>query len=205
MTAATPVGKVTELLNGAGYRQLPAPLAIAGLNFDIAAAFVGAHPSPDLIIVADTALETDQRILRKVEGVARALDVARSRRPLTAILVGPRPTGPVLDAMTKVCRVLPVGSVVEGNPDETLRNWLAILLPLSLPEPNQSITDPLAVIAARSGDLRKDVSGLIVLAPNGADAIQSRLHELLEQELQLSPDQTEADQDEKASSKGETE
>lgn len=175
------------------------------MNFDIAAAFVGAHPSPDLILVADTALETDQRILRKVEGVARALDVARSRRPLTAILVGPRPTGPVLDAMTKVCRVLPVGSVVEGNPDETLRNWLAILLPLSLPEPNQSITDPLAVIAARSGDLRKDVSGLIVLAPNGADAIQSRLHELLEQELQLSPDQTEADQDEKASSKGETE
>jgi hypothetical protein len=204
MTAVTPVEKVTELLSSAGYRKLATPLSIAGLNFDIPAAFVGAYPSPDLILVADTAFETDQRILRKVEGVARALDVARSRRPLTAILVGPRPTGSVLDAMTKVCRVLPVGSVVGGNPDEALQNWLAILLPLALPEPNQGFSDPLVQIVTHSGDLRKDVSGMIDLAPHGADAIQSRLHELLEKELQLSSDQTTTDQNQVASMRGET-
>lgn len=65
MTVVTPVEKVVELLVDAKYRQLPTPLSIAGLTFDIPAAFVGVHPSPDLILVADTAIDTDVGILRR--------------------------------------------------------------------------------------------------------------------------------------------
>lgn len=204
MTAVTPVEKVVELLVDARYRQLPIPLSIAGLTFDIPAAFVGVHPSPDLILVADTAIDTDVRILRKIEGVGRALDVARSRRPLTTILVGPRPSGPVLDAMTKVCRVLPVGTVVVSDPDEALRNWLAILLPLALPEPDQQVSDPLLELAERSKDLRTDVTDLIDLAPSGADAIQSGLHSLLVEELEAGLGQSTSNNDEESDAGGET-
>ena len=43
MTAATPVDRVAEVLGSAGYRRIVTPLEIAGLKFDLPAAFVGAR------------------------------------------------------------------------------------------------------------------------------------------------------------------
>ena len=65
MTAPTPVDRVAEVLTGAGYRRVSTPLDIAGLQFDLPAAFVGTSPSPDLIVVADTAFDQEQRILKR--------------------------------------------------------------------------------------------------------------------------------------------
>jgi hypothetical protein len=185
MSASTPIEGVVEILTGSGYRRLPSPLSIAGLSFEFPAALLGENPSPDLVLVADTAFEADTRILRKVEGVARALDVARSKRPLTAILVGPRPTGTVLDAMTKVCRVLPTGVIEPDDTSGLLQNWLAVLLPLALPEPSQNVTEPLESIAQRSNDLDKSILEVVALAAQGSYSVQTRLHELLNTSLEL--------------------
>lgn len=183
MTAPTPVDRVIELLASAGYRRITTPLEIAGLKFDLPAAFVGASPSPDLILIADSAFDNEQRILKKIEGIARAMDVVRSKRPLTAVLAGPRPSSAVLDAMSRVCRVLPIGTISDGDPDAALRNWLAILMPLNLPEPSASIADPLNEIAAQLEGLQPEVASLVDLAQQGADAVQSRLHELIAEPL----------------------
>ncbi|KUM26344.1 hypothetical protein AU467_22680 [Mesorhizobium loti] len=185
MSASTPIEGVVEILTGSGYRRLPSPLSIAGLSFEFPATLIGENPSPDLVLVADTAFEADTRILRKVEGVARALDVARSKRPLTAILVGPRPAGTVLDAMTKVCRVLPTGVIQPDDTSGLLQNWLAVLLPLALPEPSQNVTEPLESIAQRSNDLEESVLGVVALAAQGANTVQARLHELLNTSLKV--------------------
>lgn len=179
MTAPTPVDHVGEVLSGAGYRRIAMPLEIAGLKFDLPAAFVGASPSPDLILVADTAFESEHRILTKLQGIARAMDVVRSKRPLTAVLAGPRPSSAVLDSMSRVCRVLPIGTILDESPDATLRNWLAVLMPLNLPEPSASIADPLTEIASQLGGLQPEVAGLVDLAQHGADAVQARLHEII--------------------------
>jgi hypothetical protein len=183
MTAATPIDRVAEVLAGAGYRRVATPLEIAGLRFDLPAAFVGASPSPDLIIVADTAFDQEQRILKKIEGIARAMDVVRSKRPLTAVLAGPRPSSAVLDSMSRVCRVLPIGTILEADADATLRNWLAVLMPLSLPEPSASIADPLTEIAGQLQGLDPEVAALVDLAPEGADVVQTRLHALISEPL----------------------
>jgi hypothetical protein len=179
MTASTPVDRVSEVLAGAGYRRVATPLEIAGLKFELPAAFVGTSPSPDLILVADTAFEDEVRILRKIEGIARAMDVVRSKRPLTAVLAGPRPNSATLDSMSRVCRVLPIGTILGEDPDATLRNWLAVLMPLNLPEPNASIADPLTEIAGQLAGLQPEVAGLVDLAQHGADAVQARLHEII--------------------------
>jgi hypothetical protein len=179
MTAGTPVDRVAEVLAGAGYRRLSTPLEIAGLKFDMPAAFIGTAPSPDLILVADTAFDDERRILRKIEGIARAMDVMQSKRPVTAVLAGPRPSSATLDSLSKVCRVLPIGTVLDEDPDITLRNWLAVLMPLKLPEANASLADPLTEISGRLEDLDPDVAGLVDLAQDGADAVQERLHELI--------------------------
>ncbi len=179
MIGSMPVERVVKLLSDAGYRPLPVPLSIAGLSFDLPAALVGESPSPDLILVADTAFDTEQKILRKVEGVSRALDVTRSKRPLTTILVGPKPSATTLDAMTKVCRVLPVGVTEQGATTSPLANWLAVLLPLKVPEPSSDIAESLGSIVGRSGDLDQQIVGLIAFADQGADGVQQHLHELL--------------------------
>jgi hypothetical protein len=183
MTAPTPVDRVGEVLTGAGYRSIPTPLEIAGLRFDLPAAFVGESPSPDLIVVADTAFDQEQRILKKIEGIARAMDVVQSKRPLTGVLVGPRPSSAVLDSMSRVCRVLPIGTILDADADAALRNWLAVLMPLSLPEPNASIADPLTEIASQLGGLDPEIAALVDLAPEGADVVQSRLHALISDPL----------------------
>ena len=192
MNASTPIEGVVEILTGSSYRRLSSPLSIAGLSFEFPAALIGDNPSPDLVLVADTAFEADTRILRKVEGVARALDVARSKRPLTAILVGPRPTAAVLDAMTKVCRVLPTGVIRPDDTSGLLQNWLAVLLPLALPEPSQNVTEPLESIVHRSDDLDEGIIEIMALGAQGVDAVQARLHELLNTSLEpASEDQEE--------------
>lgn len=183
MSAPTPVDRVAEVLASAGYRRVSTPLEIAGLKFDLPAAFVGASPSPDLVLVADSAFDDENRILKKIEGIARAMDVVRSKRPLTAVLVGPRPKSSTLDSMARVCRVLPIGPILNEDADAALRNWLAILMPLNLPEPSAGIADPLAEIASQLGGLPPEIAALVGFAQQGADAVQTRLHEIISEPL----------------------
>lgn len=179
MTVGTPVERIGQMLEGAGYRRLASPLQIAGLSFDVRAAYVGTEPSPDLVLVADTAFDEQEHILRTIEGIGRALDIVKSKRPVTAVLAGPKPRADVIEALAKVCRVLPVGVPPDGDAEAALRNWLAVLMPLSVPQPSEHIADPMGEIAANLQGLDPAVAELAHLAPTGAAAVQRRLHELL--------------------------
>ncbi|MEC5293004.1 hypothetical protein VSX64_09505 [Aurantimonas sp. C2-6-R+9] len=130
MTAGLPADRVADLLATNGYRRIAPPLQVAGLAFEVAGAFVGQGHSHDLVIVGDMAADGERKVVQQVEGIARALDVMRSHRPLTTIIVGPRPVGKTLEALAQVGRLLPVG---EANDPAELRDQLAVLLPLVLP------------------------------------------------------------------------
>jgi hypothetical protein len=183
MTAITPVERVSEILEGANYHRLKRPLKIAGLAFDLPAAFIGSERSPDLVLVIDAAIEPAAHILRKVEGIGRALDVMRSKRSVTIVLTGPRPEAEMIEALAKVGRVLPIGTKVDDDPSRALTNWLAILLPLTLPTPSQDIADPLASIRSRAEDFDEQIREFIEMAPYGADVVQAGLHDLLTRTL----------------------
>ncbi len=130
MTAAIPSERVVDILVNSGYRRVSAPLQIAGLTFDVAAALVGIGHSADLVVVGDMAADGERKVLQQIEGIARALDVVRSHRPLTIVIVGPRPVGKTLEALVHVGRILPVEEAVDST---DLRDRIAILLPLKLP------------------------------------------------------------------------
>lgn len=183
MTAMTPVDRIVQLLVGVGYRQLAPPLVIAGVKFDIPAALLGTGAMADLIIVADTAFDADDRIKSKLEGIARALDVVSSKRPLTAILAGPRPRKPVLDAMSRVCRVLPVGSMVAGDEDAALKNWLAVLMPLNLPQTVGGIADPMSELTQHVDSSNPIIAELLDAAPRGTKEVEKTLHRLIGEPL----------------------
>lgn len=180
MNDITPVGRITSMLQEAGYRPVSTPLVIGGLKFDFPAALVGTEPSPDLILVADTAFEQEERLVAKLEGAARALDIARSKRPLTVVIAGPRPSSSNLEAMSRVCRVLPTGTVLDKDPDGCLRNWLAVLLPLRLPEAHAPIADAPDQVSKLGAGLDPEIAELVIPAKQGTRAVQVQLHKIID-------------------------
>ena len=178
MTATTPVELVSQLLEAAHFRRVSTPLEIAGLQIDVPGVFVGSEPSPDLVLVGDTVSQTSKQLQQAVEVVGRALDIKASRRPITLVLVGPRPEPSALRAMSRVARVLPVG---EAPDDAALQNWLAVLLPLKLPEPNEARgeTASLELLQRADDPIARE---LVAVARRGEGAtVAERLHALVDE------------------------
>jgi hypothetical protein len=144
MTGQTPVEQVVSHLEKAGFRRLTKPLEIASLRFDFPAVLVSGDSESDLVVVADTVEEDGIRIQKKLEGIARALDVLGSRRSITAVVAGPRPKNEIIDDMARVCRILPIGDTADATLEGSLKNWLRVLTPLSIEDLGSQTSDPIA-------------------------------------------------------------
>lgn len=177
MTETTPIERVAKLLEIAKFKRVPTPLAIGGLQIEAAAAFVGEPPLPDLVVVGDTLDQTSARLQQTVEGVGRALDMMGSRRPLTLVVVGPRPESAALTRLSRYARVLPVG---DASDQSDLENWLAVLLPLELPKLQESRADVAfdTLLQSAKDPIERE---LIQLSHAGATAVSSRLAALVDE------------------------
>jgi hypothetical protein len=191
MTQGTPVERVTSLLTTAGYRPLSMPLIIGSVPFEFAAALLGPDRAPDLVLVVDTIDEREGRVRQKITALSRALDVIGSRRPLTAILTGPRPQTSTIEALGRVCRVLPVGTPVGTAADATLHDSLAVLLPLRLPEPTDSVADPMGELSRQMPtEIDPMVKEAVLLhASQGSKAVEGALRAMLSEVLPEEPEE----------------
>jgi hypothetical protein len=84
VTTITSLDRVIQILVTAKYCRASTPLTVASVPFHFTAVLFGANRAPDLIVIVDTVEESEHRIRQKIESLGRALDVAGSRRPLTA-------------------------------------------------------------------------------------------------------------------------
>lgn len=180
MTDSTPVGRVAAALEDAGYQRIANGLQVGELKFQFPAAFVKAKSSAELILVADIASESETQLTRKVDGVARALDIASSTRSLTLVVTGPRPSASALESMGRVCRILPTGDISGDDGDEVLMNWLAVLLPLPLPQPESVAGNSLARIHAAAQSLDETTRKLINAASLGERAVSKELYSIID-------------------------
>lgn len=173
--AAGPTERVADLLLAAKYKRMPLPLRVAGLDFDVAGAFVAVGRFADLVVIGDMAAQGERKVLQQVEGIARALDVMRSRRPLTTIAVGPRPVGKTLEALAQVGRIL---CVEEATDPAELRDQLAVLLPLELPATLSADRD---LGAGEALDLSNHPLAIQLLetSKRGEVAVRDEFHEAL--------------------------
>ena len=190
MTSSTPIERVKAMLSAAGYRPVPMPLQIGSMPFEFDAALLGPERAPDLVIVIDTIEEKEARVRQKLVALSRALDVIGSRRPLTAILAGPRPPASTIDVIGRVCRVLSVGTPVGNAGEAALRDALAVLLPLRLPVPSDAVADPIGELSRQiPPDTDATVREAILShAPQGAESVEQALKKLLEQSLPKQPE-----------------
>jgi len=188
MISTTPVERIARLLSDAKYTRLPVPLKILKLSFDIGAAFIGSETSSDLVVVIDNVDRPELRMVQIVEALSRALDVACSRRSLTVIVVGPRPVLGTIERLSRVARVLPVGVISD---EEALRDWLAVLLPLTISD----VAEPPGPVLQ---DAKNEVEPTDVLttsfeqaALQGEDNVQELLIKLVESPFNASEEASE--------------
>lgn len=165
MTASIPVDRITQILVGTGYQATGPSVPVASIPFDFAATFVGANHSLDLVVVIDTVSDpSEARLLKKISGLARALDMVGSRRSVTAIVVGPSPSAAAQQTMGRHCRVLVVGTPTGPNAGRAIRDAIAVLLPLDLPQPVSQLADPIAEVRKALGPSQSETSSLLLLA-----------------------------------------
>ncbi len=166
------------LVQEGGYRQLPKPFKVGSMPFDFTHALVAGERANDLVIVVELKGGTvDEGITRKVMALTRALDVMRSKRPVTAVLTSGQPRVETLQSISKVCRVLPIGAPTGPDAISAVRDWLAVLLPLTQPPAVDALLDweadlRAATAASAAGELMDAVIGA---APRGKEAVETVL------------------------------
>lgn len=178
MSESNPVLKVIHFLKPSGYRLISSPLLISGMTFNFPAILVGPENTSDIVLVADTAIEDNNDILRQVLAVGRALDIAQKNNPLTTIIVGPRPEQSLILTMMSVCRVLPVGALPSENSEKILTNWLSILTPLAQ-ESKSIIVDPLGDLIFEASDLRSDIVDIANISMEGVESVKNAINALI--------------------------
>ncbi len=179
MSATGPVDRVVAVLESAGYERVDQPSNVGGVPFEFAAMLAG-RTSLDLIAVVDLAVDLDdERIRRRIEGLARALDLVRSRRSLTVVLVGPRRGPELVQSIASVSRVLIAGSPGDDD-DAGLRDALAVMLPLDIATEDGDAM--VAWVAARdrfAATHPEEAQAVLPAAVAGRTAVEDALRGLL--------------------------
>lgn len=180
MSASLPVERAAAFLETAGYTRVREPLFVASIPFEFDATLVGSA-SLDLILVVDliegATIGVNQR---RIEGLARALDVVGSKRSLTIVLVGPLPPLDVVNALSGVGRIL---SVDTGSRDkDVLRDSLSVLLPLSLDHHGATLVETglAAVETIRRAFPQPPASEVLLAGRHGARTVRATAIELLD-------------------------
>jgi hypothetical protein len=166
---------VAILTSEGGYRELPRPFKVGSLTFEFTYALIAGERANDLVIVIELKGDSaDEAVIRKVLALTRALDVLQSKRPVTAVLTSGQAVAETVQSISRVCRVLTVGSPTGPRASEAVRDWLSVLLPITEPQSTETLLDWEADLRQR---LPTSLSGtqldqLIASAPRGKIAVE---------------------------------
>jgi hypothetical protein len=170
----SPLDRVVAVLERGGYQRLPKPLTIAGTEFDFEAAARGAQRSHDLVLVATDRVPAF-RLQRLVAGLARSLDLAQSRRPITLVIAGELAAADKGE-LERHARVLRIDA---ADPSEDqIEQAVAVLLPLDLPNAvimhgRNPLNEVMAALGA--GSASAEHIALVRAASGGADEVRETL------------------------------
>lgn len=176
MTTAETVFEI--LTKEGGYRLLSRPLRIGSQAFDFAYALVAGGRANDLVIVIElTGASEDAQVTRSVLALTRALDVLGSKRSVTAVLTSGQADKDLVNSISRVCRVLPVGAPSGSMAEQMVRDWLAVLLPMKSPPPVEHLADWKASLKKQleDTDYEPAVGRFVQLAEEGKEAVEAAL------------------------------
>ena len=170
---ASGVETVLAVLASVGFKPLPKPLVVAGTTFEFDAAAMGTGVSHDLVVVGGQDAEAD-RLTQLLSGLSLSLDRLGSCRPVSLVLLGPRPDLTVLSHLEDCARVMLIKS--EQPTAKETREAIAVLLPLHLPTARQVSVDPVEELVGNLGESTSDEHRRIVGFANfGPEAVREAL------------------------------
>lgn len=176
MTTAETVYEI--LTKEGGYRALGKPLKIGSQAFHFTYVLVAGERANDLVLVIDLTGESEgAQVTRSVLAFTRALDVLGSKRSVTAVLTSGQADNDLVNSISRVCRVLPVGAPSGPLAEEMVRDWLAVLLPLKSPPPVDHLADWKANLGKKLDDSDDEpaVGRFVQLAEGGKEAVEEAL------------------------------
>ena len=170
---ASGVETVLAVLASVGFQPLPKPLVVAGTTFEFDAAATGTGVSHDLVVVGGQDAEAD-RLTQLLSGLSRSLDRLRSCRPVSLVLLGPRPDPIILSRLENHARVILIKS--EEPTAEEARDAIAIFLPLHLPSDRQVSVAPVEELLGNLGESASyEHRQIIGFASSGPEAVREAL------------------------------
>lgn len=176
MTTAETVYQI--LTQEGGYRPLEKPIKIGSQAFNFTYVLVAGERANDLVVVIDlTGASDDAHVTRSVLAFTRALDVLGSRRSVTTVLTSGQADIALVNSISRVCRVLPVGAPSGPSAESVVRDWLAVLLPLTNPPPVEHLSDWKTGFEEQLKDSidDQDLSRVLRLAEKGKEAVETAL------------------------------
>lgn len=181
------VKHVIEVLERAGFERLPRPLSVAGTQFDFEASARGTSTSHDLVVVSTDEVPM-RRLQRLVAGLARSLDLAGSRRPLSLVFLGEVQASERAQ-LERYARVLPIASNTPSYAE--IEEAIGVLLPLRLPTADLLHgSDPVDEVMAALGreNVTPDHLFLIRAASEGAGAVRDKLRHYADRGVDVTDD-----------------
>lgn len=172
------VETVLEILASVGFEPLPRPLVVSGTIFEFDAAATGTGVSHDLVVVGGQDAEAE-RLTQLLSGLSRSLDRLRSRRPVSLVLLGPRPDPTVLSQLEDHARVM----FIDSEEPTAKQAWdaIAVLLPLHLPSARQLSVAPVEELVGNLGESASDDHRrMISVASSGSDAVREALRQYID-------------------------
>ncbi|WP_322886434.1 hypothetical protein [Sinorhizobium medicae] len=169
---------VVEILVVRGqYRELSTPFRVGSQDFVFTHILAGTIKANDLVLVIElTSATANDVIIRSVLAFTRALDVIGSRRPVTVILTSGQADKDLVNAINRVCRVLPIGAPTGDDASQVIADWLAALLPLESPPPVSHLGDWRGALKAKLEQLdAAEVAEVMLQAQNGKEAVEEAL------------------------------
>jgi len=171
------VDLVLSTLESAGFEVLPKPLVVGGTKFEFDAAVVGTEHSHDLVVIGGIEV-FPERLERLLSGLNRTLDRLGSQRPVSLVLIGPRPERRRQASLEGHARVM---LIEDEEPSQQLVNdAISILLPLDIP--------PTSAMGAPVSDDLEDTLGsaiteehriLIAAGEDGPSKVEEALAEYI--------------------------
>jgi len=180
MTASETV--ISILTTEGRYRLLSTPLKIGSQEFNFTGILAATERANDLVVVVElTGAVPNEAVVRSVLAFTRALDVIGSRRPVTVVLTTGQADKDLVNAINRVCRVLPIGAPSGEGARQVIKDWLAALLPLENPPPVGHLAE---WRGALEGELKNELpegesDRFIALALNGKEAVEEALADLV--------------------------
>ena len=182
------VERVLAVLAAVGFQPLPKPLVVAGTTFEFDAAAIGTGVSHDLVVVGGQEVGAN-RLTQLLSGLSLSLDRLRSYRPVSLVLLGPRPDPTILSRLENHARVIPIKS--EEPTAEEAKDAIAVLLPLHLPSARQVGVAPVEELLGNLGESASHEHRQIIgLASSGPEAVREALRRYVDMSFgELAPEE----------------